>query len=100
LSPRFSNRQTNLNYPERRKLTLEKEGYDKEEVNIEGDANAWYIAGNLVFGGLIGWLIVDPATGAMLAKPVNDPVYFCKGDFKEHCRLKNSVLHLMRANMK
>lgn len=31
----------------------------------ESDATAWYIGGNLLFGGLIGWLIVDPASGAM-----------------------------------
>jgi len=27
--------------------------------------SAWYVAGNFVFGGLIGWLIVDPLTGGM-----------------------------------
>jgi len=26
---------------------------------------AWYLAGNIVFGGIAGWLIVDPLTGAM-----------------------------------
>jgi len=25
----------------------------------------WYIAGNILVGGLIGWFIVDPITGAM-----------------------------------
>lgn len=47
------------------KVTVEKRGYRKEEIVVEGSPNAWYILGNLVFGGLIGWLIVDPATGAM-----------------------------------
>lgn len=47
------------------KVTIEKPGYRKEEVALEGTPGGWYIAGNLVFGGLIGWLIVDPATGAM-----------------------------------
>lgn len=47
------------------KVTVVKEGYEPKEVMIEGRANGWYIAGNLIFGGLIGWLIVDPATGAM-----------------------------------
>ncbi|MEI8173415.1 MAG: hypothetical protein WCH07_08025 [Deltaproteobacteria bacterium] len=48
-------------------VTFEKEGYDKKEVNLESDATAWYSAGNLGFllYGLIGWLIVDPASGAM-----------------------------------
>ena len=30
--------------------------------------DGWYI-GNIVFGGLIGWLIVDPITGAMYKLP-------------------------------
>lgn len=47
------------------KISCEKEGYEKKDVSLEGSANAWYILGNLVFGGLIGWLIVDPITGAM-----------------------------------
>lgn len=47
------------------KVAIEKPGYRKEELVLEGAPNGWYIRGNLVFGGLIGWLIVDPATGAM-----------------------------------
>jgi len=47
------------------KVTMEKPGYKKEEVLLEGSPNGWYLAGNLVFGGLIGWLVVDPLTGAM-----------------------------------
>jgi hypothetical protein len=49
----------------RYKVTVEKPGYGKEEVALEGTPGGWYLAGNLLFGGLIGWLIVDPATGAM-----------------------------------
>lgn len=47
------------------KVTIEKPGYRREEVLLEGSPGGWYLAGNLVFGGLIGWFIVDPATGAM-----------------------------------
>jgi hypothetical protein len=32
---------------------------------VTSHPNGWYIAGNLVFGGLIGWFIVDPFNGAM-----------------------------------
>jgi len=46
-------------------VTLKKEGYAPHTAQIERGVDGWYIAGNLVFGGLIGWLIVDPATGAM-----------------------------------
>jgi len=47
------------------KVTIEKPGYGREEVLLEGSPGGWYLLGNLVFGGLIGWFIVDPATGAM-----------------------------------
>jgi len=46
-------------------VTFEKEGYATHTAQIERGLDGWYIAGNLLFGGLIGWLIVDPATGAM-----------------------------------
>ena len=35
-----------------------------QSVPLSATINGWY-AGNLLFGGLIGLLIVDPATGAM-----------------------------------
>ena len=47
------------------KITIEKPGYRREEVLLEGTPGGWYLGGNLLFGGLIGWFIVDPATGAM-----------------------------------
>ncbi len=46
-------------------VTFEKSGYQTEAVTLEGAPGGWYIGGNLLFGGHIGWLIVDPATGAM-----------------------------------
>jgi hypothetical protein len=49
----------------RYRIVIEKPGFDAREVMVDSSTNGWYIAGNLVFGGLIGWLIVDPATGAM-----------------------------------
>jgi hypothetical protein len=45
-------------------VKFEKEGYNPKTVVLTYDLNGWYF-GNLVFGGLIGFLIVDPATGAM-----------------------------------
>ena len=36
----------------------------KDSVNIEARLNGWYI-GNFLIGGIIGFLIVDPLTGAM-----------------------------------
>lgn len=46
-------------------VTITKPGYASREIPIESNANGWYIAGNLVFGGLIGWFIVDPFNGGM-----------------------------------
>ena len=47
------------------KVACQKEGYQATEATFEGHINGWYLGGNLIFGGLIGYLIVDPATGAM-----------------------------------
>jgi len=46
------------------KLAFHKEGYQDQEVLITGKVDGWYF-GNLLFGGLIGMVIVDPLTGAM-----------------------------------
>jgi len=49
-------------------VEIARDGYNPTTVNITPTLNGWYI-GNIVFGGLIGWLIVDPATGAMYKLP-------------------------------
>jgi hypothetical protein len=36
----------------------------KQNVDLKASMNPWYI-GNIIFGGLIGLVIVDPLTGAM-----------------------------------
>jgi hypothetical protein len=46
-------------------VTITKPGYASREIPVRSSANGWYIAGNLVFGGLIGWFIVDPFNGGM-----------------------------------
>jgi hypothetical protein len=48
------------------KYTLEfsKEGHLPSITNFNGELDPWYL-GNILFGGLLGMLIVDPATGAM-----------------------------------
>jgi hypothetical protein len=50
------------------KIRVSKEGYDPQEITLEAGINGWYY-GNILFGGLIGMLIVDPATGAMWDLP-------------------------------
>ena len=46
-------------------VTISKPGYQSQTIPIAATANGWYIAGNIVFGGLIGWFIVDPLNGNM-----------------------------------
>lgn len=45
-------------------IQFQKEGFESQSFTLQAGLNGWYV-GNIVFGGLIGWLIVDPATGAM-----------------------------------
>jgi hypothetical protein len=45
-------------------VSLSKEGYQPRDITVKGQVNGWYF-GNIIFGGLIGLLAVDPATGAM-----------------------------------
>jgi hypothetical protein len=46
------------------RLVFELPGHSTAEAHLQSSMSGWYF-GNLVFGGLIGMLIVDPLTGAM-----------------------------------
>lgn len=52
-------------------VTFSKEGFQTKTVHVKATVNGWYIA-NIIFGGLIGFLIVDPATGAMYTLSPSD----------------------------
>lgn len=54
------------------KATIKKEGYASYEIPIKTSANGWYIGGNLIFGGLIGYFIVDPLNGNMYTLSIKD----------------------------
>ncbi len=45
-------------------IRISKKGYTTKTYSISSSLDGWYW-GNLLFGGLVGMLIVDPATGAM-----------------------------------
>jgi len=50
----------------RYKAIIEKNGYETKEIKFSGEINAWYLLGNIVLpGGLLGYLVIDPFTGAM-----------------------------------
>lgn len=46
-------------------VEISKVGFKTQQIKLESRLNGWYLAGNFVFGGLLGWIIVDPITGAM-----------------------------------
>lgn len=52
-------------------VKLSSAGYDEKIVTIDFKLNGWYF-GNLVIGGVIGLLFIDPITGAMWK--IQDPV--------------------------
>ena len=56
------------------KLVFEETGYYTGETRLKGSINGWYW-GNFVFGGLIGLLAVDPATGAMWTLDPKETTY-------------------------
>jgi len=49
-------------------IVFNKEGYPEKTFTMKSSVDGWYF-GNILFGGLIGMLIVDPATGAMYNLP-------------------------------
>ena len=46
-------------------VKISKSGYTIQTIPVKTSPSGWYIFGNAVFGGLIGWLIVDPLSGKM-----------------------------------
>lgn len=50
--------------PAQYSMEFEKSGYQNAAATAQAGIDGWYVA-NILFGGLIGLLIVDPATGAM-----------------------------------
>ncbi len=48
----------------RYQVKFEKDGYENKTVPVDFKLDGWYF-GNILFGGLVGMLIIDPATGAM-----------------------------------
>lgn len=45
-------------------IEVSKDGFETKTAEIKSELNPWFL-GNIIFGGLIGILIVDPLTGAM-----------------------------------
>lgn len=53
-------------------FTLPKSGKKpgiKKTLELDTSLDGWYLGGNLLFGGLLGYLVIDPLTGAMYKLP-------------------------------
>jgi hypothetical protein len=46
-------------------ITITKAGFATQTIPVTSSPNGYYIAGNFLFGGLIGWFVVDPLNGNM-----------------------------------
>ena len=46
-------------------IKLAKEGFEPQTINVKATPNGSYIGGNILFGGLIGWFVIDPLNGKM-----------------------------------
>lgn len=49
-------------------ITFSKDGFAPKTLQLEATVSGWYIA-NIILGGAVGMLAVDPATGAMYTFP-------------------------------
>ena len=70
-------------------LTFDKYGYPTKIYTINSSVDGWYF-GNILFGGILGMLIIDPATGAMFTLPEKISVSLNEN--------KNKSLKLMNIN--
>jgi hypothetical protein len=46
-------------------VVISKDGFKDQTIPMKASANGWYIGGNFILGGLIGWFVVDPLSGSM-----------------------------------
>ena len=61
-------------HPEKYRVYAKKDNYKEAQSTIDYRISNWYLFGNLVFGGLIGWLIVDPISGDMFYLEQKDAI--------------------------
>lgn len=47
------------------RVVIKKEGFPDYLIDLQPTVSGWYIGGNVLVGGLIGWVIADPSSGAM-----------------------------------
>jgi hypothetical protein len=74
-------------------IIFTKAGYAEQHAVVRAEISGWYF-GNILFGGLIGMLIVDPITGKMWKLPANT-----FGNLSEKTALNNKQHELQIATL-
>jgi hypothetical protein len=79
-------------------VSFSKSGYADQTVTLKSTISGWYF-GNILFGGLIGMLIVDPITGKMWKLP-DTPVFGNLAEKSEQIsqNSQNPVLQIVEIN--
>lgn len=77
-------------------VTFKLDGYSPHQTRIHRGVDGWYVLGNIFLGGLIGWLIVDPATGAMWK--LEDNVHAELNSLSVKDSEENTSLHIISIN--
>ena len=58
--------------PQHYTVYARKDGYEDYQTHIDYHVSGWYWA-NIIFGGLLGLLIIDPISGDMYYLEADDP---------------------------
>ncbi|ENW03278.1 MULTISPECIES: hypothetical protein [Acinetobacter] len=80
--------------PEKYTVIFEKEGFETKTVNVSAHVNGWYV-GNILFGGVLGLLIIDPATGAMYSLSTKETNVALKELNKENLQANTQSLTIV-----
>ncbi len=75
-----------------------KRGSEPELVSMVGYVGAWHPAGDLFFGGLIGWFIVEPASGAVWTLKAEDIDPALAEETVRRNQLSTNELHIVLLN--
>ena len=52
-------------------VNIKKDGHAEHTITVGTKVNGWYVA-NILFGGIVGLLVIDPATGAIWTLDTNE----------------------------
>jgi hypothetical protein len=75
-------------------VTISKNGCEPRSITVTRSISGWYW-GNIILGGLIGMLIIDPATGAMWTLQKDLPIVRLPCTSGEFNQMQENLVHLL-----